>query len=458
MQEGKVFNVMNKAALDSALKILIILARDTSYYYNGMFRSSVTYAPLTLTTLAALVPEELHAAIDIVDEGAQPANYDAKSWDIVGITCCASSSARAYELCDYFKKRGAFTVLGGAHPTLMPQEAALNADVVIIGAADSSWPQFLRDYAAGAPEKMYRQGPNARIHHPVARRDLLRKKAYLPMPTVIATLGCSNRCDFCAINHLWGDQHRRDISEVVEEIRMLGSKMVLFLDPNLTYNRDYAKELFSRLIALNIHWGGLAGTDFTSDRELFELAVKSGCKGILMGFESFSPESLAIERKDTNDIGAYRDLVRTLHSRSIGILGTFMLGLDGDTPESLGQMVSRIDDLELDLVRFAAITPFPGTRLFDRFEAEGRILTHDWRYYDQEHVVFQPRHMTPAELQSLLHDVWLSSYSMQRIFKRFCNAREGRFLLLGANLGARHYARRLHETDARLPRFLGENA
>ncbi len=448
---------MNNAAHGSALKILIILARDATYYYNGIFRSSVTYAPLTLTTLAALVPEELNAQIDIVDEGTEPADYDAKSWDVVGITCCASSSARAYELCDYFKKRGAVTVLGGAHPTLMPQEAAMHADAVVVGAGDRSWPQLLREFAAGAPQKIYCQEPCDRIHHPVARRDLLRKKAYLPMPTVIATLGCGNQCDFCAINHLWGNQYRRDIDEVVEEIRMLGSKMILFLDPNLTYDKDYAKELFSRLIPLNIHWGGLAGTDFTADRELFELAVTSGCKGILMGFESFSAESLAVERKDTNDIAAYRDLVRTLHNRGIGILGTFMLGLDGDTPESLGQMVSRIDDLELDLVRFAAITPFPGTRLFERIRAEGRILTEDWRYYDQEHVVFQPRHIRPAALQNLLHDVWRRSYSMQRIFKRFCNAREGRFLLLGANLGVRHYARKLHEADARLPLFLAKH-
>jgi len=442
---------MNNAAHDSALKILIILARDSTYHYNGIFRSSVTYAPLTLTTLAALVPEELHARIDIVDEGAQPADYDEKSWNVVGITCCASSSPRAYELCDYFKKRGAFTVLGGAHPTLMPEEAALHADAVIAGAGDQAWPQLLRDVAAGLPQKLYRQGLCSRIHHPVARRDLLRKKAYLPMPTVIATLGCGNRCDFCAINHLWGNQYRRDIDEVVEEIRILGSKMVLFLDPNLTYNKDYAKELFQRLIPLNIYWGGLAGTDFTSDRELFDLAVKSGCKAILMGFESFSHVSLAIERKDTNDIEAYRDLVATLHSRGIGILGTFMLGLDGDTPESLKQMVTQIDDLALDLVRFAVITPFPGTRLFDRLKAEGRILTHDWSYYDQEHVVFQPRHMSPAALQNLLHDVWQRSYSMQRIFKRFCNAREGRFLLLGANLGMRHYARRLSKAEGQQP-------
>ena len=445
---------MNHAVQNNGMRILIILPRDATYYYNGMFRSSVTYAPLTLTTLAALVPEELHATIDIVDEGAQPADYDGKSWDVVGITCCASSSARAYELCDYFKKHGAFTVLGGAHPSLMPEEAAGHADAVIAGAADRSWPQFLRDFKAGAPEKMYRQGPCSRIHHPVARRDLLRKKAYLPMPTVIATLGCGNRCDFCAINHLWADQHRRDVDEVVEEIKQLDSKMILFLDPNLTYNKDYAKELFIRLIPLNIYWGGLAGTDFTSDRELFDLAVKSGCKAILMGFESFSHVSLAIERKDTNDIAAYHDLVKTLHNRSIGILGTFMLGLDGDTPESLRQMVAHIDALELDLVRFAAITPFPGTRLFERFKAEGRILTTDWRYYDQEHVVFQPRHISPRALQRQLHDVWRRSYSLQRIFKRFCNAREGRFVLLGANLGMRHYGRKLHAADLRLPEFL----
>ena len=438
----------------SGMNILIILPRDTGYYYKGLFRNSVTYAPLTLTTLAALVPDELRAHVEIVDEGAQPARYDGARWDVVGITCCASSAPRAYELCAQFKASGAFTVLGGAHPTLMPGEAALHADAVIAGAADRSWPEFLRDFAAGKAKKLYRQGPGGSIHHPPARRDLMRRKSYLPMPTVIATMGCGNRCDFCAINHLWSVQHRREIGEVIEEIRQLSAKMILFLDPNITYDPEYAKELFRRLIPLNISWGGLAGTEFTGDKELFDLAVRSGCRGLLMGFESFSAESLALERKDTNDITSYRELVKTLHGRGIGILGTFMLGLDGDTPESLRQMVSQIDDLGIDLVRFAAVTPFPGTRLFDRLAAEGRILTRDWRYYDQETVVFQPRHISPLALQELLHQVWRRSYSLPRILRRFCNAPAGRFLLLGVNVGMRQYARMLTKQAGPLPEFL----
>ena len=431
---------MNRSTTQYTMKILLILPRDRTYYYKGSFRKSISYAPLTLTTLAAMVPRELNAQIDIVDEGVQTADYDHGRWDIVGITCCASSSPRAYALCDYFKKRGSLTVLGGVHPTLMPEEAGLHADAVIAGVADTVWPQLLYDWASGRIEKIYRRKPCTRIQHPVARRDLEKRGTYLNVPSVIATMGCGNRCDFCSINRLWGEHYCRDIAEVTEEIITLGSKRILFLDPNLTFDSSYAKELLRQLIPLHIQWAGLAGTDLVCDRELLDLAVRSGCKGILMGFESFSPESLALSQKEKNDVAAYRTIVDTLHGLDIGILGTFMLGLDADTPESLMKMARQIDELGLDIVRFSVLTPFPGTPLFDRFKLEGRIITQDWLYYDQEHVVFQPRHMSPRRLQELLHVVWQQSFSMQRIFRRFCSARDGRFLLLAANLGFRHYA------------------
>ncbi len=442
---------MTSPAQENSLRILLVLPRDRTYYYKGSFRKSISYAPLTLTTLAAMVPGELNARIDIVDEGVQQADYDQGSWDIAGITCCASSSPRAYALCDYFKKRGILTVLGGAHPTLMPEEAGQHADAVIAGAADVVWPQLLRDRQTGRVKKSYRQTACGRVHHPVARRDLEPRGAYLNVPTVIATLGCGNRCDFCSINRLWEAGQRRDIAEVVGEISALGSERVLFLDPNLTGDAEYAKELFRQLIPLRVQWAGLGGTDLARDRELLDLAVRSGCKGILMGFESFCAESLALAHKDTNDVSAYRDLVDTLHKHDIGILGTFMLGLDADTPESLMRMPEQIDALGLDIVRFSVLTPFPGTRLFDRFAREGRIITRDWRWYDQEHVVFQPRHMSPRRLQELLHAVWRQSFSLQRIFRRVCSARDGRMLLLAANLGFRHYAAKLRSShDAHL--------
>lgn len=437
----------NKAG-DSLMKILLVLPRDNTYYFKGSFLRSVAYAPLTLTTLAAMVPPEFNAEITLVDEGMQEARYD-EHYDLVGLTCCASSSPRAYELCDYFKKRGAFTVLGGAHPTLQPEEAARHADAVVAGAAEKSWPKLLWDWKNGATtEKIYRYEQLEKIHPPIPRRDLEKKGIYMKTPTVIATMGCGNRCEFCSINRLWGDHFKRDIGEVVEEIKALKSKTILFLDPNLTFDYDYAKDLLRALIPLKIQWAGLVGMDSVGDRELFDLIVRSGCRGLLMGFESFSPESILSSSKDKNDIKSYKRVVDTVHGHGISMLGTFVLGLDGDTRESILKTIEHIDALGLEMVRYSVLTPFPGTPLFDRFKADGRILTENWFYYDQEHVVFQPRHMTPFELQELLHVIWKKTYTAKRIFNRVVQADlKQKLLILSANVGFRYYAGNLLRVD-----------
>jgi len=424
------------------MKILLILPKDSTYQSNGAFSKPISYAPLTLTTLAALVPKKLNADITIIDEGVQKPDYGKTDWDIVGITCVTSSAPRAYELSSYFRTKGIFVVLGGAHPTLMPDEASEHADSVVTGVAVKTWPQLLKDYAAGKTKSIYTQGRCKTLVTPTPRRDL-QKRAYLGIPTVQATMGCGNHCEYCSINKLWGDNFKRDIPEVIDEIRSLNSKKVLFLDPNLTYDKEYAKELFSALINLNIAWGGSVETSMPEDNELLELAVKSGCMELLMGFESFSQDSLKKTSKEANRVDNYKHIVKTLHKHQIPVMGTFVLGLDGDTKRSLLNTVEYIDDLGLDLARYAVLTPFPGTRLFDRFVKEERIITKNWFYYDHEHVVYKPEQMRPEELQLILTNVWKKTYSTQKIFKRVSRTPRNKGLHLAANIGFKHYARNL---------------
>lgn len=429
------------------MKILLILPRDNTYYYKGSFLKSVSYAPLTLTTLAAMIPYELNAYVKIVDEGVQKVNYD-EHFDLVGITACASSAPRAYELCDFFKKKGTYTVLGGAHPTLMPIEALKHADSVVVGTANKSWPELLFDYYNKKKmKKIYKNDKEKYIKYPVAKRELQKRQLYLKTPTVIASMGCGNSCEFCSINNLWGSYYKRDIDEVIDEIKRLDSKTILFLDPNLTYDNEYAKKLFSKLIPLKIKWAGLAGMDFVKDRELLDLVIKSGCEGILMGFESFSSESLKCTKKSKNNIKDYNYIVTTLKRAEISILGTFVLGLDGDNEESIINTVNQIDDLNLDAVRYSVLTPFPGTPLFDRYKKEDRIITENWYYYDQEHVVFYPKNISPIRLQELLHLIWKKSYSWKRIIKRVKNTKKRSLMLLGVNIGFKYYASKLKKID-----------
>lgn len=437
------------------MRILLILPADKTYSHNGVFRRSISYAPLTLTTLAALVPDDMHAIIDIVDEGVQKPDYDRKQYDIVGITCVASSSARAYALCQYWRSKGAFVVLGGVHPTLMPDEASTHADCVVSGLAENTWPLLLRDFVNGKTKRYYRHLPIGQVSCPTPRRDLQPSHLYLPVPTVIANRSCLNHCEFCSI-HGFFDRNSvtRPIEEVIDEIRSLRCKRFILLDPCPDSARDYAKEFFEALIPLKVKWAGLSTVGLVRDKELFDLVVRSGCQGLLMGFESLTQSNVTTSHKPFNKVRDYREVVRALHQKGISVLGCFVLGFDGDTSESLAEMATMVEELEVDLPRYSVLTPFPGTELFARLEKEGRILTRDWSLYDTEHVVFQAAMMHPVVLQQALSDVWKQSYSIGKIAKRVSNLRSNRLFGLAASLGFHHYA---HKVPGELPRTDGNS-
>jgi radical SAM superfamily enzyme YgiQ (UPF0313 family) len=421
------------------MKILLIIPRDHTYRYHGIANKIIgPYAPLTLVTLAALVPPELDAHIDTVDEGVQQPRYENKQYDVVGITCVTSSAHRAYELSKYWRERGAFVVLGGAHPTLMPDEAQQHADSVVVGLAEETWPQLLRDFKNGVAQKRYQAQYAGELSSPVARRDLFPRLGYLPFATVIANRGCRNHCYYCVVNQL--DYARcvvRPIPEVVDEIRSLRTRRVIFLDPNLVSDRDYASRLLEALIPLKLKWMAPTPADVIYDSELFDLIVRSGCEGVLIGFESFSQASLNRNGKKFNQVHRYKEIVNTLHARGIAVSGCFVLGFDDDTPEILEQTAENVYEIGLDFPRYALLTPFPGSHLFSHFKREGRLLTEDWAYYDSQHVVFRPRHMAPARLQQIFDDTLKRSFSYGHILHRARQAPHSMLLSLVANWGLR---------------------
>jgi radical SAM superfamily enzyme YgiQ (UPF0313 family) len=422
------------------MKILLILPRDTIYRYRGLVSKLIgPYAPLTLTTLAALVPEELNAQIDLLDEGIQdPDSANQNDYDVVGITCVAPSANRAYELAAYWRGRGAFVVLGGAHPTLMADEAQQHADSVVVGLAEETWPQLLRDFKAGNAQKRYHARYTGELSCPPPRRDLFPRLGYLPMPTVIANRGCPNHCAYCVVNQ--ADYSRcvvRPIPEVIDEIRSLRARRIMFLDPNLVANREYAKNLFQALTQLKLKWMALAPSDVTEDKELFDLMIRSGCEGLMIGFESFSQASMDHSGKKFNQVKRYKETVDTLHQCGLAVSGCFVLGFDDDTPEILSRTAETVYEIGIDFPRYALLTPFPGSRLFARFKADGRLLTEDWSRYDSQHVVFRPRHVSPEQLQKIFNDTIRQSYSYRHVFHRAQIAPHSQFLSLMANWGMR---------------------
>ncbi|MBE6639490.1 MAG: radical SAM protein [Ruminococcaceae bacterium] len=315
------------------------------------------------------------------------------------------------------------------------------------GPADRIWREFIEDFVNATPKRRY-DGEHCDIGaaNIIPKRELMQKSKYIGVPTVIANFGCTNRCEFCVINSFWGGKYTaRKMEDVIKEIQELKSKYILFLDPSPTSNRSYAKEFYKALIPLNIKWAGLCTTDIYEDNELFDLMIKSGCIGILMGFETFSEESL-MESHKKNTVRKYKAVVDKFHERGVTILGTFMLGFDGDTKESILKMPDYIEEIGVDIPRFAILTPYPNTPTYARLAAEGRITSENWNDYDSIHATFSPKNFTRRELEEMLVSVSNDCYTVRRIWRRAVKNRYGGFIKLGVNLGFRIYNKKVEKT------------
>lgn len=431
------------------LKIVLISPKGPLYRHRGgIWRKSLRYMPLTLPTLAALVPPELHAEVRLYEEGIcdVPENLEA---DLIGMTVITGTAVRAYELAGRFRERGIPVILGGPHVTLVPDDAQPHADSIVVGYAEEMWPRLLRAFARGgraALEKRYTQAPGLKLEKlPFPRRDLLPGKRYLTTNVFEATRGCIHNCDFCVVPAAWGRTPlQKPPEDVVADIRQHRARKALFVDLNLIADRDYAWRLFTALLPLKIHWYGLSTVLLGKDDELLDLAARSGCRGLLMGLESISPEALRQSRKGFNSPEDYKELVRKLHAHRIALQGCFVFGLDHDTPAVFQQTAEFAVDAKIDLPRFAVVTPFPGTALYHRLLGEERILTTNWELYDGQHVVFQPRQMSIETLQKGIETAWKYAYRYRSIARRIVANPSGLALALTANLGYRYYAHRLH--------------
>lgn len=420
------------------MRILLIHAwnaRERSY--RGFFSSMIAYRSMTLASLVALVPEDINATVDICDEMSQKINYDGIKYDLVGISFDTSSSLRAYEHAEAFRKRGAYIVCGGYHTSNLPDEVALHTDTIILGAAEGSFPQFLRDFKEGTPKKRYCQAYNA-ADIPIPARAAISKKKYVKYPSIIADRGCVNRCKFCSIAKMWRS-NPRPVQSVIDEIIGLKAKSFIFYDPNFFAPKAYAIELMNALAKLNIKWVTNATAEVAFDDELLELAKKSGCKGVLIGLESISEESLKGVDKRFSKVEQYKEVVERFHAYNIAVNGCFVLGFDGDTEESLLSIPEKVRYLKLDLTRFAILTPTPGSQLYKEMDEAGRIITKDWSKYSQHCAVFSPKHMSPERLEEIYHETWKKTYSFRNIAYRFFHLGskdlQVRLVLLTTNLG-----------------------
>ena len=427
------------------MKVALISPKGPLYRHRGgVFRKSLRYQPLTLTTLAALVPEELEPEFQLYDEGTGDVPLDIDA-DVIGMTVITGTAPRAYELSAAYRARGIPVVLGGPHVTLMPQEAQEHADAICVGYAEETWPQLLRDLRAGRMQARYDQAEDFQLTNvPFARRDLLDKRDYLTQAVFEATRACAHNCEFCVSPAAFGRrQFQKPVDHVIEDIRRVRARRILFIDLNLISDRSYARELFTAMVPLNVRWFGLSTSLIGRDPELMELMARSGCTGLLIGFETMSSGTLKNVGKGFNSPETYAQLIGDLHRLGISIQGCFVFGGDQDTTAAFDETVDFVLETRIDLPRFAMLTPFPGTPLFARMKNEGRILTEDWELYDGQHPVFEPRQMSVDELVAGHHRAWRRAYSYKAIASRVMQARFQLPLSLAVNLGYRYYAHHL---------------
>lgn len=427
------------------LRIALLSPKGPLYRHRGgIFRKSLRYPPLTLPTLAALIPADIDHELVLFDEGIEeiPEDLDV---DLIGITVITGTANRSYELAEHFRKHGKTVVLGGPHITLVPDDAEPHADAIVVGYAEDTWPQLLRDYLAGQLRKRYDQAPDLSLAgRPRARRDLIPGGRHVKTAVFEATRGCNHRCDFCVVPFAWGRKpYQKPVNEVVDEIRSTGARRAIFIDLNLVADKDYAAELFTALIPLQIQWGGLATSLLARDEQLLDLCARSGCIALLVGFESISPAALKDVSKSFNSPELYREWIERFHDHGIALNGTFVFGLDSDTADVFEETAQFVIDTRIDLPRFAILTPFPGTALHERLEEQGRILTKNWELYDGQHVVFQPAQMSIDALEKGNMQTWRDVYSYGSIARRMRATPISKALYLAANFGYRFYGRRL---------------
>jgi len=401
-------------------------------------------AHLSLTTIAALTPDEWDITIhDNRVERIDPAAVEA---DLVGITAFTAEIPDGYAVADAFRAKGTPVVIGGIHASALPDEALQHADAVVAGEAEDIWASVLEDFKRGEMRGIYRAEVHCDLQQqPVPRRDLLERERYITgFWTLQATRGCPFDCDYCAVTGVFGRKFRmRPVEHVIEEIRGFQGRNFFFVDDNICGNPKYAKELFRRLMPLKKIWGGQTSITFANDAELLSLYAKSGGRYAFIGLESVSDESLAGLNKGWCKASEYKASFDKIHAAGINILGSFIFGLEGDDPGVFDRTFDFAMSAGVDAAQFYILTPFPGTRLYDQLEAEGRIIHRDWARYHAGECVIQPKQMSPEELERGYFRLYKRFYSYANILRRVFRRPRGIPFRALMNFGHRHRAMRM---------------
>lgn len=358
------------------------------------------FPPLGLATLAAYLHPDDQAIIE--DEHVQPLTT-CDSPDLVIIQVYITNAYRAYRLADFYRLRGTFVCLGGLHVTSLPEEAAQHADAIFVGPGEQTFPQFLQDFRAGKPERIYLSTSGRTLERvPPIRRDLIRRNLYLVPNSIVVTRGCPQHCDFCYKDAFFqGGRgfYTQRVDDALAEIQRLPGRHLYFLDDHLLGDRRFAEALFDGMRGMGRLFQGAATVDSILRGDLIERAAEAGLRSIFVGFETLAPENLKRSNKHQNLGRDYKAVADRLHSLGIMINGSFVFGMDDDREDVFQRTVNWAIDNGITTATFHIQTPYPGTGLYARMQREGRMLTNDWNLFDTRHVVYRPAQLRPEVLK-----------------------------------------------------------
>jgi radical SAM superfamily enzyme YgiQ (UPF0313 family) len=408
------------------------------------------FPTLSLASIAAVTPPEWETSL--LDDNFEQIDYSCDA-EIIALTAMTPQAPRAYEIADEFRRRGKTVVMGGFHASNLPDEARGHVDAVVVGEGELSWPRLLADYRQGSLQPMYRSDAQLPMESiPTACRSLFKGKRYLLTNTIQTTRGCPFDCEFCSVTAFYGRKYRkRPIDNILRELEELrkANSFLFFVDDNIVADRKYALELFAGMKGMDFKWLSHSPIDFAGDRELMKAAGESGCHGMFVGFESLNQQSLAAMGKVTNRASSFLEDARAFRDHGIGILGSFVLGYDGDTPAIFEQVLRFCEEARLEAAIFPILTPYPGTSVRRRLEAEGRILSSEWRDYDMEHVTFQPAGMTVEQLRQGYDWLCSSFYSFSSMYRRIFKLHRSVQVFAPMNIGFRAAIRRKQAASRR---------